>query len=178
MHFGFFKQFAKISLLSVAGGATFYQISGGSRGFKIVYNSFTPTTTWDSNWDHRAPRVLKENSAALQENEVNSKIENNTPKAIRNILLIRHGQYIYKDTDKERKLTELGRGQATFTGKRLSELAIPIDSVVVSTMTRAQETANLILKQLPKGASIKRDDCKMLEEGAVMKPSKSISFKF
>lgn len=161
------KNFAKISLLSVAGGATFYQISGGNRGFKVVHNSFMPTTTWDSNWDFRAEK----------ENEANLKIEKNTPKAIRHILLIRHGQYVYKNTDIERKLTEIGREQATFTGKRLNELAIPIDDVIVSTMTRAQETANLILKQLPKGASIKRDDCKMLEEGAVCMPSKSLLFQ-
>lgn len=171
------KKFAKISLLSVAGGATFYQISGGNRGFKVVHNSFMPTTTWDNNWDFRAaPKVLKENLSAEKENEANLKIEKNTPKAIRHILLIRHGQYVYKNTDIERKLTEIGREQATFTGKRLNELAIPIDDVIVSTMTRAQETANLILKQLPKGASIKRDDCKMLEEGAVCMPSKSLSF--
>lgn len=161
------KNFAKISLLSVAGGATFYQISGGNRGFKVVHNSFMPTTTWDNNWDFRADK----------ENEANLKIEKNTPKAIRHILLIRHGQYVYKNTDIERKLTEIGREQATFTGKRLNELAIPIDDVIVSTMTRAQETANLILKQLPKGASIKRDDCKMLEEGAVCMPSKSLLFQ-
>lgn len=161
------KKFAKISLLSVAGGATFYQISGGNRGFKVVHNSFMPTTTWDSNWDFRAEK----------ENEANLKIEKNTPKAIRHILLIRHGQYVYKNTDIERKLTEIGREQATFTGKRLNELAIPIDDVIVSTMTRAQETANLILKQLPKGASIKRDDCKMLEEGAVCMPRKSLLFQ-
>lgn len=41
-------------------------------------------------------------------------------------------------------------------------------------MTRAQETANLILKQLPKSELIKREDCRMLEEGAVCKPSKKI----
>jgi serine/threonine-protein phosphatase PGAM5 len=60
----------------------------------------------------------------------------------------------------------------------LSEVGISLDKVVVSTMTRAQETANLILKQIPKSDSIKRDDCKMLEEGAVCKPSKKYKIKF
>lgn len=74
-------------------------------------------------------------------------------------------------------LTKLGREQAELTGKRLEQLRVPIDDVVVSTMTRAQETANIILKQISTSEGIKRIDCKMMEEGAVYKPSKILVFK-
>lgn len=43
-------------------------------------------------------------------------------------------------------------------------------------MTRARDTANIILKQLPKSENIKREDCKMLEEGAVCKPIPEIDY--
>jgi serine/threonine-protein phosphatase PGAM5 len=115
---------------------------------------------------------LPNNSSAEKQNEYNSKLEKQTIKAVRNIILIRHGQYVYGDTDQERMLTKLGREQAELTGKRLEQLRVPIDDVVVSTMTRAQETANIILKQISMSEGIKRVDCKMMEEGAVYKPSK------
>lgn len=42
------------------------------------------------------------------------------PSAVRNIILIRHGQYVTSAiTDKARILTPLGRRQAEATGKRL-----------------------------------------------------------
>lgn len=180
MHLRFLKQFARVGFLSAAGTYSFYQISGRDM-IKKVHNSFSimsinPTTTWDDNYDFRSPaslvKPLQENPSPELENEYNKKLEKQTPRSIRNVILIRHGQYIFGDTDEERKLTEIGKQQATFTGKRLNELAIPIDNVVVSTMTRAQETANLIIKQLPKKETvIERKDCKMLEEGAVFKPS-------
>lgn len=182
MIFRNFKNLAKITFLSGVGGVAFYQMTDGhDRLFRKVHNSFTPgkitLQKWDDNWDFRAAasliKPLKENATPEMENEYNKKLEKHTSKAVRHILLIRHGQYIYGDNDELRKLTELGREQATLTGKRINELAIPIDNIVVSTMTRAQETADLIIKQLPKKETIiKRDNCKMIEEGAVYPPSK------
>lgn len=64
---------------------------------------------------------------------------------IKTIILLRHGQYI--SGDKER-LTALGRKQARYAGRRLQDFKI--DSVVVSTMPRAQETARIALKRSAK----------------------------
>lgn len=52
-------------------------------------------------------------------------------KLVRNILLIRHGQYVYKEgsPDSERVLTELGKEQALLTGKRLASMNIKFDKV-------------------------------------------------
>lgn len=86
--------------------------------------------------------------------------------------MIRHGQYNLNGiTDSERILTELGRQQAKLTGDRLTELKIPIDSVIISTMTRAQETGNLILNQLPQREKLMIEHDKMLEEGAPIPPN-------
>lgn len=49
------------------------------------------------------------NNTQLQ-NEYNQKIAEKKPSATRHIFLIRHGQYnLNGETDKERKLTELGK---------------------------------------------------------------------
>ena len=60
---------------------------------------------------------------------------------IKTIILLRHGQYISGDSE---RLTALGRKQARCVGRRLKDF--DIDSVVVSTMPRAQETARIALK--------------------------------
>lgn len=44
-----------------------------------------------------------------------------------------------------------GKEQAICLGKRLANSGLKIDSVIMSTMNRATETANLILEQLPTG---------------------------
>jgi serine/threonine-protein phosphatase PGAM5 len=56
------------------------------------------------------------------------------------------GQY-HLDSDKK-NLTDLGREQAKLLGKRLAESDHIFDSVVMSTMCRATETANLIMDQM------------------------------
>jgi serine/threonine-protein phosphatase PGAM5 len=66
--------------------------------------------------------------------------------ATRTIILVRHGQY-HHATDKElERLTTLGRKQAKLVGKRLKENKI--DRMVVSTMPRAQETAQIIRSEI------------------------------
>lgn len=103
------------------------------------------------------------------DNFINEKIEANTPKAVRHLLLIRHGQYeINGRTDEDRVLTKLGNSaistcdfviriitlvgneQAAYTGKRLKELGLPYTEVVKSTMKRAQQTGDIILSYLAK----------------------------
>ena len=96
-------------------------------------------------------------------------IRNANGSVRRHILLIRHGQYnLNGATDKQRCLTPLGREQATLTGKRLKELNIPVNEFVKSTMTRAQETGDLILAELSSVSKV--SNCNLLEEGAPIPP--------
>ncbi|VDK47795.1 unnamed protein product [Cylicostephanus goldi] len=61
-----------------------------------------------------------------------------------------------------------GREQAAFLGKRLAECGINFDQLVMSTMTRAKETAEIILEHLP--PTLKRSSCSLLEEGPPYPP--------
>ena len=63
------------------------------------------------------------------------------------IILVRHGQYIPAASNQREQLTALGRRQAQYAGKRLSERP-RIDRIVHSTMPRANETAQIIRKEL------------------------------
>jgi broad specificity phosphatase PhoE len=68
----------------------------------------------------------------------------------RTIYLIRHGQYENASAPGEEPdgpLTELGREQATLTGRRLAEL--PIRAIHHSTSRRAVETAAMIGRAIP-----------------------------
>lgn len=100
-------------------------------------------------------------------------VEKATPTATRHIILIRHGQYITdKDDPIEKKLTPLGREQALLLGKRLAESGMKFDKLTMSTMTRATETAHLILEKLP---NLKFKSDSLLEEGAPYPPEPGVS---
>lgn len=73
-------------------------------------------------------------------------------KAVRNIYLVRHGQYEIEETEAHKRiLTPLGREQAELTGERLKELlGDSITKVSISTYPRAMETGHIILKHLNK----------------------------
>ncbi|XP_025201840.1 serine/threonine-protein phosphatase PGAM5, mitochondrial-like [Melanaphis sacchari] len=97
------------------------------------------------------------------------KIESQKSCATRHIFLIRHGQYnVSGETDGERKLTELGRQQALFTGERLRILNYPWTTITQSTMTRAMETCSIIQKQLSPDIPLTSSD--LLIEGAPVQP--------
>src|SRR5690349_8706090 len=175
----YWKLFNKISTVAVTSiGVAAISCYKNSTDLKpnVVYNSTkntNQTTLWDDNWDHRAATsVVKPNNSSNPEkqNKYNEDIEKHRSKAIRHIILIRHGQYVYGDSDKERMLTELGRAQAKLTGQRLAELKVPIDDVVISTMTRAQETAKIIMTQLPAAGSFNIVHEPLIEEGAPVLP--------
>jgi len=139
---------------------------------------------WDSNWDKRDPaslvKPLKESATDEEKAAREVKLAENKPKASRILVLVRHGQYNLDGTqDSERYLTELGQKQAAVTGQRLGELYArylqKLDEngnksssgkirLVKSTMTRATETANIILKQLP--VEIDQSSCDLIREGA------------
>jgi hypothetical protein len=89
---------------------------------------FEPETPFNTNWD-------------LRENETTSKK--------RHIILVRHGQYVFDDDDKKRVLTKIGTEQADLLGQRLAKMEAnnKWDKVWISTMTRARETAAIILKR-------------------------------
>jgi hypothetical protein len=117
--------------------------------------------TWDDNWDLRNDLHEKEKT-----------------KAIHQIVLIRHGQYTHNEAeDHDHKLTELGKRQASFTGKRLHELlragiiAKP-KKIFFSTMPRATETWEKIQHELhdhlPTAHNI--EPCSMVREAAVCQP--------
>ena len=62
------------------------------------------------------------------------------------IILLRHGQYSINSKTKKEALTTLGRKQARLAGIRLKEYRV--QHVIHSTMPRAIETTNLVLKKI------------------------------
>ncbi|XP_043266707.1 serine/threonine-protein phosphatase PGAM5, mitochondrial [Venturia canescens] len=173
-----FQKYAIIGIGSLGGTAFFYANSYGDREHPQVTNSwttnFTPSVKWDSNWDRRDPKCLVKPmksstvSNEVDENKLNEAYEAKKPKAVRHLILIRHGQYnLEGKTDAERTLTELGRRQADSTGARLAELGLPYTLLVKSTMSRAQETAKIIEKHLPGVPAIEDG---LLIEGAPIPP--------
>jgi len=129
---------------------------------------------WDRNWDKRDPESLVQE----QGEERAALIKAKTPTAARTLVLIRHGQYERGDKDEDQVLTPLGREQAELTGKRLKNLIEHLKEgknevsvqLTMSTMARAKETANIILKHLsPKVAESARS-CDLIREGAPCEP--------
>ncbi|KAH8405094.1 hypothetical protein KR222_000918 [Zaprionus bogoriensis] len=110
---------------------------------------------WCHDWDRREYQTS--NLSALADNG-----DEERAVALRHIVLVRHGEY--KSTPEGNHLTNLGRLQAHRTGQRLNEMGITWDHVVVSTMTRAQETAMIILKQI-NFDPLKMKRCDLLPEG-------------
>lgn len=127
-------------------------------GNGVSHNDSKP---WDSNWDKRDVSDDQE--------------RNKSSKVIHRIVMVRHGQYISSDNDKDRILTKKGREQAVLCGKRLQELVdtgflFPIKYVYFSTMARASETHNLIMDNLSISPVINQP-CSMIREGAVCRPN-------
>lgn len=124
--------------------------------------SFT-RSKWDTNWDKRG----KDKEGGEMEK----------PTATRHLILIRHGQYnLNGKTDQERALTQLGRRQAKGTGTRLAQLDMDYTKIVVSTMERARETADIIAKELP--SSVPREDPDaILVEGEPIKPEPDFGWR-
>lgn len=117
-------------------------------------------------------KPLKSNATPTDENKFNEKLEKVKPSAVRHLILIRHGQYnLNGATDSDRYLTEVGRKQAGYTGERLKELKIPLDKMVRSTMTRAQETGKIISTHV---ANLPIENCSLIEEGAPIAPQPAV----
>jgi serine/threonine-protein phosphatase PGAM5 len=115
--------------------------------------------SWDQDWDGRHPKD------PVKGQEFKGKV--------RHLLLIRHGQYDLDSDD--HGLTELGKKQSVVTGQRLASLTagikkdhygeqkITFKSIVSSNVLRAQQTADIIAKELP-GVPRSADD-PVLAEG-------------
>lgn len=161
----------------VAGASALSFFSDEIRLVKCEYgNSFSsktfdehfPRGKWNYNWDFREPESLvdkiKYDKATSEEKK--TMLDAQKATATRNILLIRHGQY--QMDSKGKFLTELGKEQAELLGKRLAATGIKYDKLVMSTMNRATETANIILKSLPE--DLPRSSSSLLEEGPPYPP--------
>lgn len=158
--------FKKVSTIS-AGGALIWYFN--KHEIKTVFNA----TTWDYDWDKRH-REFTDTKIVKRSADKTIK-EETQPRIKRHLILIRHGQYNLRGmTDQQRILTELGRAQAKRTGERLKQLEIPFDNVVISTMSRAQETAKIILEQLPKSSELPITNEPLIEEGLPIAPEPKI----
>ncbi|KAJ3378800.1 Serine/threonine-protein phosphatase pgam5, mitochondrial, partial [Lobulomyces angularis] len=101
-----------------------------------------PESLWDNDWDKRQPLVESKSSGK-----------------IRNIFLIRHGQYSAseKDIDSEMILTEVGKKQARATAARLVNSGLVFSKIMSSTMARAKETAQFIHDSFPDVETVESD---------------------
>ena len=154
-----------------------------------LYRGMGSGPKWDKDWDKREPssmvKPLKENASDEEKTKYEEKLAANTSKANRILVLVRHGQYNQAgDTDEEHTLTELGRRQADVTGQRLALLYARYlqrtdqagkevtdktnFKLVKSSMTRATETANIILERLP--SDIQHSSCDLIREGPPCPP--------
>ncbi|XP_017852166.1 serine/threonine-protein phosphatase Pgam5, mitochondrial isoform X2 [Drosophila busckii] len=147
---------------------------------QTVHNSWTNSekavsecALWDTNWDFRDPKSLVrplKNDLPQEQNRYNSELEKQQVKYPRHIILIRHGEYLDEGPcDDNHHLTQRGRMQAKYTGERLHQLGIKWDKVIASNMTRAQETADIILKEIDFDKA-KVKSCSYLREGAPIPP--------
>ena len=161
-----FSKFAKLFWSGVAFTATASGIYVTNNSAGTTNHAFAASATlndsykshptpWDFSWDNRHTN---------QTNKSNSSLKST---ASRHILLIRHGQYHYAEDDADCNLTSLGREQLDLTGRRLKQLNLPYSHIFYSTMTRAIESTNEIIKHIP---GVPATPCDLLREGAPFPP--------
>ncbi|EKX48942.1 hypothetical protein GUITHDRAFT_162358 [Guillardia theta CCMP2712] len=106
---------------------------------------------YNRNWDGRHPKEGQQK-----------------PKAIRYIILVRHGQYKDNESkDINAVLTLKGRQQARILAQKIIDTFKPT-SLTVSDMTRAKQTMEILLEKLPK--DIPLTTMKELREGRPCQP--------
>lgn len=173
----------KLAILTgaLSGFATYFVVDQRQRrAFNSWTTNWLPSECgkWDDNWDHRDPKSLVkplkgDPADSDAQNQYNEKLQKLKPKAVRHIIMIRHGQYYLNGkTDAERVLTTMGKEQANFTGERLKSLTIPWDLMIQSTMTRAQQTGEIIAKGI--GQNMQVEHCALIEEGAPIPPEPAV----
>ncbi|XP_013404673.1 serine/threonine-protein phosphatase PGAM5, mitochondrial isoform X2 [Lingula anatina] len=159
-----------LKAVGMAGGA----ITGGwmwSKYLSPVVSASTlpspdrePVLKWDYNWDKH-----QSHNGCEMANEKKCQVG-----ATRHLILVRHGQNRRDDMEERRVLSSVGREQAEFTGKRLKSLNLPYTSLVYSTMKRATETAQIILKHLDPNLPVK--SCDLLREGGTVPPEPAFGY--
>ncbi|KAM7539484.1 hypothetical protein Aperf_G00000047538 [Anoplocephala perfoliata] len=169
MSAGVFGKLLKIMIGGAAFTVTASGIGVGIDRFESFHHAFASSskedyicriTPWDYNWDNRQPCKTDDSLRTLDK-----------PKANRHIILVRHGQYHYCDDDANCHLTNLGRYQLDMTGRRLKQLNFPYSRIVYSTMTRAIESTDEIIKYLPGVPTV---PCDLLREGAPFPPEPAV----
>eukprot|EP00118_Oscarella_pearsei_P000081 m.4157 g.4157 ORF g.4157 m.4157 type:complete len:269 (+) comp10314_c0_seq1:8-814(+) len=159
-------------LLGGGGGALLFYRRRNTVLAAELASGKSDSTVWDYNWDRRDPKQNERKSKSKTTTDGQTQAENPLPTASRHLILIRHGQYNQiPSEDQLRSLTDLGKRQATETGKRLKEFNLAYAKLVVSNMTRARETASIIHHYLP-GVSV--EECGMLAEGAPCRPEPAV----
>ncbi|XP_042203910.1 serine/threonine-protein phosphatase PGAM5, mitochondrial-like isoform X2 [Homarus americanus] len=179
------KKLGRASVIAAAGGAiTGYIVANDKKKTALASwtTGHTPSVKWDWNWDRREIHSLvkpSKHKSDVNNNILNDNFEDRMEKvrptvtATRHIIFIRHGQYNLEGAkDSDRYLTKLGREQAALTGERLKCLELPFSRVVFSTMTRATETANIIMEKLSGVEEV--ESCDLLREGAPIPPEPPI----
>ncbi|KAJ3634500.1 hypothetical protein Zmor_016420 [Zophobas morio] len=111
-------------------------IGASVAGALVLFLGHSYFSKWDYNWDKKNEHYEK---SKLKGHRINKNVT-------RSIYLVRHGQY-YQDR-KDLKLSEKGIQQAKLTGQALRRLPFHFDRVYCSSLTRAKETCNIILKEL------------------------------
>ncbi|KAK8724810.1 hypothetical protein OTU49_010928 [Cherax quadricarinatus] len=178
------KKLGRMSILAAAAGGAIvgYVVSSDERRRTAQASwttGYTPSVKWDWNWDREAHSLVKPRNPKndINNNIVNGNFEDRVekvkPSASRHLIFIRHGQYNLEGvSDSERYLTQLGREQASLTGDRLKQLNLPYSRIVYSTMTRAAETARIIIERLDNVEEV--EHCDLLREGAPVPPEPPI----
>jgi len=119
----------------------------------VTLDLLAASPPWDYNWD------LKAQGAGSPPRGTGERI----------LFLVRHGKYDMKTG----KLTELGEQQAAMTGQRLKAMNLTYDSIVHSTLERADQTAHIIHSYIST-VPIRGDD--MLVEGGPIPPNPTVSY--
>lgn len=152
-------------------------ISGTINETQVIYNQREiPTSKWIYDWDYREARCAiktpNDNKIEKKDKEANKHV-----CGTRHIFLIRHGEYVYSSkSDQFQHLTERGRKQAKLTGQRLRDLGFHWDRCIVSTMTRARETADIICEEI-KFDKAKAEYTDLLREGIPFMPEPRTEWK-
>ncbi|CRG98929.1 phosphoglucomutase-2, putative [Plasmodium relictum] len=109
---------------------------------------------WNYKYDYYYNPNLK--NIEKKENEKNEGKKDKT--VLKNIILVRHGQYErkYKDNEESKHLTKEGCNQAEITGKKLKDILNnkKISVIYHSDIIRAKETAHIISKYFPEAKLI------------------------
>jgi len=146
-------------------------------------DNYTAVKKWNFNWDglqfgdtgvwSPPPKSTSDMDKACDEGFCDSPTEESVPKARRNIILVRHGQYNQDglDIDDGHTLTSLGQEQAAFVGKKLDTMGVKFSSITSSGMIRAKQTACTLLKNMKTQCHLKLDvNDPILNEGCPCVP--------